>query len=226
MRTHSRSPGSKSFDLDTRIRGRTSVLPFLPTLVTAFVIAAASLLCRAPAESTSDAAQAPARAFPAMLAQGLDGFPAQPQTSPASGSIPATLAFGRMFPLTTLPAGEAQNVAALPRAGRIANASRRSCAAGRCGETRREGARDANRDASREIARNTAPPSRYLPDPPTVSAISDPFRDDPAAGGDSLPDGVLPFMPTAASVLDTVRSIGSNAANLGGSVASSIGSML
>lgn len=198
------------------------MLPFLPTLVMALIIAAASLLCRAPAEPTSNLAEAPIRAVPTMLAWGLDGFPVQAQTSPASGGIPATMAFSQMFPMTVLPAGEAQNVATLPRTGRIANASRRGCGAGRCGEARRDPGRESNRD----MARITAPPSRYTSDPPTVSAIQDPFRDDPAAGGDNLPDGVLPFMPTAASVLDAARSIGSNAANLGGSVASSIGSML
>ena len=86
--------------------------------------------------------------------------------------------------------------------------------------------RESNRDGSRELARNLMPPSRYLPEWPTASAISEPFHDDAASSGESLPDNVLPFMPVAATVFDTARSLGKDAANLGGSVASTIGRML
>lgn len=192
---------------------RGSAPPFLPTLVTAILIGAASLLCRQPSAPESPAA--PIATVEASLA-GTDGFHPAPGAREARVAVPAFLAFAQLQPLT-FQAPRLAEAAAVPaaRATRPAGTERRTCGTARCGE--------AKRGETIRSASSVAPPVRSASEP---SAIPQPLRDEPEAGEDLLPQGALPFASTAASWIDGARklggsigkSVGSGAVSLGGSV--------
>ncbi len=109
--------------LDGHGAGRLS-LPFLPTLATALVLGAASLMCREPAPSVSaPAASVAPHAFHAAV--------------PAEAALPrppAAIAFAQFPPSFVLP--EVRTAAAAHPAARVATAGplRRACTAPRCAE--------------------------------------------------------------------------------------------
>ena len=96
--------------------GRTSLVPFLPTLVTAFAIGGLSLLCREPA------AQPPIAPAPSMT------MAVVPVSAPTRDA--------REWPVSLLLAQLPPPVMTEPAPASVRVANRRSCAAGRC-ETRR-----------------------------------------------------------------------------------------
>lgn len=116
-------------------------MPFLPTLATVVVLAAASFLCP---KGDVPAPGAAARMIPASGAATLAmSAPATPAAEPAPRP-PAVIAFGEIFPLTADPSvtsalpAPSQTAAATqaPRpARRIASSVRRPCPGKRCQET-------------------------------------------------------------------------------------------
>lgn len=195
--------------VDGLASGRGSVLSVLPTLVTALVIAGASFLCREPSPVS---APAPAKtAVHAESSAPAAGFGAGSMRTPAPGDtspVPAALAFGLAFPLSTetepLPA-----VAAL-QPPRIALAhSARRCAGARCDEAHAGRRPDAARGAATAVPRvHEAAETRTASRPARIEPEED----------DALPDLALPFAPTAAVITRAARTIGGAGAALGVSV--------
>lgn len=201
----SRCPRDPGVEALSTTRG--AVLPFLPTLVTALVVAAASLLCRPPSAPEVPPA-------PSMTTQaGADGF--HHAGAATAVSVPAVVAFARLQPpaLQAEAAIETDNAARpATRPARLATAAgRRPCTGGRC-ESRRPDAVRSAAGAARPAAETSAP----LPFAPVAEPDTD----------EGLPDDALPFAPTAVSWAETVRTVGariggrvgSEAASLGGSV--------
>lgn len=123
--------------------GRVS-MPFLPTLATVVVLAAASLLCPKQDAPTPGAA---ARMIPASGEASLAMIaPAVPRAEPVPRQ-PAVIAFAEVFPLTAeptvtsalpAPAAPSQANAAIPSprpARKVASSMRRPCPGKRCQET-------------------------------------------------------------------------------------------
>ncbi|AWN37025.1 hypothetical protein [Methylobacterium radiodurans] len=177
-------------------------LPFLPTLVTAVLIGAGSLLCRGPAAPPPEA-RVDAQAF----------APAASLPGPAPRA-PAALVFAEHFPLSTAAAGMAWEppVQARPSpAPRVAAAPARRPVAAQLPPRRPEAV----------VARAAEPEL-------TSVAISQPWLVPPAAIPDGeaeeegLPALALPFAPAAQKAAETVgEAVGyvrGRAAALGGSV--------
>lgn len=201
MRVQGLSSGLSRPDPGAFSADRALALPFLPTLFTAVVIAGLSLLCRQPADAElpQPAAITSASLTPSMSAG------AHPPAEPGSAAaIPATIAFGQLYPLT--PEAPALAQAVRPNAPRVASSAKRGCAAGRC-EAKKP---DTTRSATLPQRPETPPPLPFV------------ARDDE----DALPTGALPFVPAAASVVDTVRSFGKEAAALGTDAAALGGSVI
>lgn len=121
-------------------------MPFLPTLVTVALLAAASVYC------TKQDAPAPAAAARMIPVSGAPSLamtePAAPVAAPAAGPAarpPAVIAFSEVFPLTADPAttsalsatpGRTASAVPAQRTGRhLAAAGRRNCQGRRCPES-------------------------------------------------------------------------------------------
>lgn len=175
-------------------------LPFLPTLVTAMLIGAGSLLCRGPATPP------PA---PRLDAQAFAPAAAHPAALPTlSARPPAALIFAEHFPVTAGPAMEPPVAARPAPAPRIAAAP-----------VRRPVAPPPPRRPEAVVARAAEP----APEPAPV-AISQPWLVPPAAIPDieaeeeGLPGLALPFAPAAHAVGEAVGYVRGRAAVFGGSV--------
>lgn len=176
--------------LDDRGAGRLS-LPFLPTLATALVLGAASLLCREPAPA------APVVPAPAASVEPR-AFHAAAPVEAALPRPPAAIAFAQFPPSLVLP--EARIAAAPHPAARIATAAtaatlRRACTAPRCAE---------------------GPPRR--PDPFAEAVRPAPVEAEAEVRDGLLPDLALPFAPAARVVGEAAAYVRTGAAALGGSV--------
>lgn len=195
MRVQGPSSGLSRLEPEAFSPNRTLALPFLPTLFTALVIAGLSLLCRQPAEAELPEPTAITAAGLPTSAVADTFASANAADAAAAAPIPATIAFGQLYPLTPASPLLGQNVKPAPH---VASAAKRGCAGGRC---------EAKRTDTVRSAANPPRPEAPLPLPFVA-------REDE----DNLPTGALPFVPTAASVIDTVRALGDEAKALGGSV--------
>ncbi|KAB1071796.1 hypothetical protein [Methylobacterium planeticum] len=184
---------------------RSSVtLPFLPTLVTALVVAGASFLCREPAQDRP-AQDRPAPAVEQVLVIDPQAYP-EPAAPPPGPRAPAALAFAQAYPL--LPA-EPRATASRP-APRIAAMPPRRPPCLRCEATpRRPEPVLAARPAEAKAWEKAVEPAS-------------PDQAEAEAEESLLPDLALPFAPTlapaaraAGRAADLVRT---GAAALGGSV--------
>ena len=178
--------------------GRMS-MPFLPTLATVVVLAAASLLCP---KQDVPAPSAAVRMIPAEGGASLAmTAPVMPAAAPAPHQ-PAAIAFAEVFPLTAEPSVTAalpapvQAAAATPAARparKVASSLRRPCAGKRCQEN---GAHDG--------------PAQDNPFQPARTASEEPT-------GPSLVPAALPF---AESVVDAVvpvaREVGARVERISG----------
>ena len=185
-------------------------LPFLPTLVTALVLAGASFLCREPAQ---DKPVPPVASVEKVVLIDPHAFP-EPAASPAEPRPPAALAFAQAYPM--LPA-EPRAMASRP-APRIAAMPPRRPPCLRCEATPRRpepalAARPAElkaTEASRfePVTAELVPPE--LGGPETVEA---------AAEDTLLPDLALPFAPATRAAGRAADFLRTGATALGGSVA-------
>lgn len=182
-------------------------LPFLPTLVTALVLGAASLLCREPA------AEPPAA--PAALVAPPDVYAALPVEA-VPPRVPAAIAFAEQYPLS--PARPEPRGPALRPPARIA-AARRPCAGPHCTDAARRPepfaalARPEPVPATAE-ARNAAKPAAW---PATLPAAQ--VETAGALLPDiALPDIALPFAPVTRAVGEAAALVRRGAASVGGSV--------
>lgn len=209
--------------------GRSSVLPFLPTLATALAVAGLSLLCREPA--------APAATAPALpvLAQGdRPERAAVPDAVPAH--LPAVLAFAALAPpIPSGPASRGSSLAEAPRAVTSAVTIQATGAQGGLAQAGidpapalpRRGCPSRCFEARRAVAPHPAPPARpVLADAAPVSAAPSPSpaqAETAPAERDAWLDGdVLPFAPDARAAWESVRRLGSRAARLGSAVADAV----
>lgn len=200
--------------LDGGGAGRLS-LPFLPTLVTALVLGAGSLLCREPAPATP---VAPVPAAPAPAASVAPrAFHAAVPAEAALPRPPAAIAFAQFPPSLVLPD---VRTAALPLplplpsplpsllphpAARVATAGtlRRACTAPRCAE---------------------GPPRR--PDPFSEAVRPAPVEAEAQMRDGLLPDLALPFAPAVRVVGEAAAYVRTGATALGGSVAGSVAGLV
>ncbi len=183
-------------------------LPFLPTLVTAMLIGASSLLCRGPA-TPPPALRVDAQAF-APAAAHVPSTPAR---------APAALIFAEHFPVTSGATGE------LPVAARPVPAPRVAVAPVRRPVAAQAPARRPEVVVARAAERVREPLPEPLAEPaPAPVAISQPWLVPPAAIPDveaeeeGLPGLALPFAPAAHAVGEAVGYVRGRAAALGGSV--------
>lgn len=188
-------------------------LPFLPTLVTAMLIGAGSLLCRGPA-TPPPAPRVDAQAFAPAAAAGVPTTPGRP---------PAALIFAEHFPVTSGAAWEPPVAARPVPAPRVAAAPVRRPVAAQAPARRPELV------VARAAERAREPLPEPLPEPlaepaPAPVAISQPWLVPPAAipdvegEEDGLPGLALPFAPAAQAVGEAVGYVRGRAAALGGSV--------
>ncbi|TXN51386.1 hypothetical protein FV232_03030 [Methylobacterium sp. WL30] len=175
--------------LDGGGSGRLS-LPFLPTLVTALVLGAGSLICREPAPTP------PAPVPAASVAP--HAFHAAAPVEAALPRLPAAIAFAQVPPSFVLP--EIRTAAAPHPVARVATAAplRRACTAPRCAE---------------------GPPRRPDPFSEIVRSAPVEAQAQAQARDGLLPDLALPFAPAARVVGDAAAYLRSGASSLGSSVA-------
>lgn len=195
MRAHDPASGPRRPELGALSTNRALAVPFLPTLATAVVIASLSLLCRQP--SAPEPAADPVVVSGASVTS-ADMFQRPVEAPDPATVIPAAITFGQLYPLTP-PDGA--SAASRQSPARLAAATRRGAKRG-------------------EAVRSAAIPARTQPEPAPL-----PFREADDRGGEGLPESALPFAPTAAMVVDTVRALGSDATALGGSVMGSVALM-
>ena len=202
-----RSSGPRRLELDALSSPRSSVLPFLPTIVTALLIGSLSLLCRQPAAPEANPAE-----LPAMVSAELS-LPAETGSLrlPAFDGVPAPLAFAQVYPI--VPEAAAERVAATTGSkaapARTVRSARRPCSSQRCGENHRAEAMRYAEDAPRPVEATSS-----------VRGKGSPFRIEPSPV--ELPAGALPFAPTAEVVIDRLRSVGGGTASLGSAVYASL----
>lgn len=214
MSAHGRSAGPRRLELDALTTPRSSVLPFIPTLVTALLIGSFSLLCRHPAAPEAMPADLPALVSSELSRPGEEGFHPSLAREGIESGVPAALAFARAYPI--VPEAPSERVAAAaskPAPARPVRSAKRPCSGQKCGENHRAEAARYAADAPRPVDATSSVPSRPSP-----------FRIDPRAPVE-LPDGALPFAPTAEAVVDSVRAMGSQTASLGGAVIGSLASL-
>lgn len=214
MSAHGRSAGTRRLELDALTTPRSSVLPFIPTLVTALLIGSFSLLCRHPAAPEAVPTDPPAMVSAELSRPGEDGFHGALTRDGSQTGMPGTVAFARFYPI--VPEAPSERVAAAaskPAPARPARSAKRPCAGSKCGETPRA-----------EAARYAADAPRPVDATASVPGKASPFRIEPRAPVD-LPDGALPFAPTAEAVVERVRAMGSETAHLGGTVLGSLASL-
>lgn len=175
-------------------------LPFLPTLVTAVLIGAGSLLCRGPA-TPPPAPRVDAQAFAPAATAAAPGTPARPT---------AALIFAEHFPVTGGASWEPPVAARPAPVPRVAVAPVRRPVAAQVPPRRPE------------VVARTA---ERAPEPePAPVAISQPWLVPPAAipdaegEEDGLPGLALPFAPAAHAVGDAIDYVRGRAAAFGGSV--------
>lgn len=142
-------------------------MPFLPTLATVVVLAAASFLCP---KGDAPAPSAAARMIPASGGASLAmAAPVVPAAEPVSRP-PAVIAFAEMFPLTAEPsvtsaiATPSQAAAATPAsrpARKVASSIRRPCVGKRCQDngTREPGTQDNPFQPARTASEEPAAPA-------------------------------------------------------------------
>ena len=180
--------------LDGGGSGRLS-LPFLPTLATALVLGAASLLCREPAP-------APAPVAPSAPAASVapHAFHAAAPVEAALPRPPAAIAFAQVPPSFVPPSFVLPEIrtAAHPvaRVATTAGTPRRACTAPRCAE---------------------GPPRR--PDPFSEAVRPAPVEAEAQVRDGLLPDLALPFAPAVRAVGDAAAYLRTGASALSSSVA-------
>ncbi|WP_430911772.1 hypothetical protein [Methylobacterium sp. sgz302541] len=168
-------------------------LPFLPTIATAVIVAAASLLCR----ETVTTAPVPAETAQILIAP--TSFADGRVVAEAAGTRPtAALAFAQLHPLT-FEAAEPR-MAARPGARFAVLPPRRPCPGPRCGEA-------IPRRANPFAAAHPADPERVETAPVEVGEADEPF----------FPRLALPFAPVARAVGEATGMMGRRAAALGAS---------
>lgn len=193
--------------VDRLATGRTAMVPFLPTLVTALAIGGLSLLCREPAApppqdlSPGSSAIAPAASM-TMAAE---------VRTPPSGPVRETVEWPASLLLSQLPPPAMVEAPPAPMRG----AARRPCAGLRC-ETRRT------------LAARPAPaatPARPSPDPALAQRdVPGPDRTG-ALPPDALPEDTLPFVPVADRVWDAARGLGNRVVAMSASVSDALPSL-
>lgn len=212
MSATGRSAGQRRLALDALTTPRSSVLPFLPTLVTALVIGSLSLVCREPSTPEPGPVALPAIVEAELSRSGQDGLRSGVDTYDTQASVPATLAFARLYPIVPeAPSERVATNAGKPAPARIARSAKRPCIGSKCGENHRAEALRYASDAPRPVDATSSVPGK-----------DSPFRIDPRPPIE-LPDGALPFSPTAEAMVDTVRAMGDGTASLGGAVLASLG---
>ncbi|HEV7440099.1 MAG TPA: hypothetical protein VGN94_10825 [Methylobacterium sp.] len=195
-------------------------LPFLPTLVTALVLAGASFLCREPAQ---DKPVPPVASVEKVVLIDPHAFP-EPAASPAEPRPPAALAFAQAYPM--LPA-EPRAMASRP-APRIAAMPPRRPPCLRCEATPR---RPEPALAARPAELKATEASRFEPATaePVTAELSGPELGGPELGAPEtveaaaedtlLPDLALPFAPATRAAGRAADFLRTGATALGGSVA-------